>query len=121
MAIVDGRGICPTTQRPLWLEQSGITDGPLFQTMSRGRYQRGKALHRSDIPRIVKNYAALTGLTPKQVAGHSLRKGFVSSAAFHHARLDKFMEVTRHKSPATVMEYIRDGNAFAEHAGRHCL
>lgn len=71
--------------------------------------------------RLVKHYAAKIGLDPKEVAGHSLRAGFVTSAAAHHARLDKIMAVTRHTSPATVMQYIRDADAFTEHAGEAFL
>ncbi len=121
VAIVDGRGIRPIERLRLWLNQSGITKGPLFQTMRRGGHLRGRVLHHSDIPRIVKHYASLTGLDPKQIAGHSLRAGFVTSAAVHHARLDKIMEVTRHRNPATVMAYIRDADAFAGHAGSRFL
>ena len=121
VAIVDGRCIRPIERLRLWLEQSRISKGPLFQTMRRGGHLRGRALHHSDIPRIVKHYAALTGLDPKQVAGHSLRAGFVTSAAVHHARLDKIMEVTRHRNPTTVMGYIRDADAFTDHAGRGFL
>ena len=121
VAIVDGNGIRPIERLRQWLEQSGITNGPLFQTMRRGSHLRGRAMHHSDIPRIVKHYASLAGLNPNQIAGHSLRAGFVTSAAIHHARLDKIMEVTRHRNPATVMEYIRDADAFADHAGQHFL
>ena len=119
--VLDGRGIRPINQLRSWLEGSGITTGPLFQTMKRGGSLRGKPLHHSDIPRIVKHYAKLIGLNPKDIAGHSLRAGFVTSAAVHHARLDKIMAVTRHTNPATVMGYIRDADAFADHAGRNFL
>ena len=119
--ILDGDGIRPINRLRLWLEGSGITAGPLFQTMKRGGRLRGKPLHHSDIPRIVKHYANLIGLNPKDIAGHSLRAGFVTSAAVHHARLDKIMAVTRHTNPATVMGYIRDADAFADHAGRNFL
>ena len=121
VAILDGGGIRPIERLRLWLERSGITRGPLFQTMKRGGHLRGKPMHHSDIPRIVKQYAALIGLDPTNIAGHSLRAGFVTSAAVHHARLDKIMAVTRHTNPATVMRYIRDADAFADHAGQHFL
>lgn len=121
VAILDGGGIQPIHRLRLWLERSGITRGPLFQTMKRGGHLRGKQMHHSDIPRIVKHYAALIGLDPTNIAGHSLRAGFVTSAAVHHARLDKIMAVTRHTNPATVMRYIRDADAFADHAGQHFL
>ena len=119
--ILDGGGIRPINRLRLWLESSGITAGPLFQTMKHGGKLRGKPLHHSDIPRIVKHYAKLIGLDPQDIAGHSLRAGFVTSAAVHHARLDKIMAVTRHTNPATVMGYIRDADAFADHAGRNFL
>ena len=119
--ILDGRVIRPIKHLRVWLESSGITDGPLFQTMKRGGYLRGKPMHHSDIPRIVKHYAALIGLDPTDIAGHSLRAGFVTSAAVHHARLDKIMSVTRHANPATVMGYIRDADVFTDHAGRDFL
>lgn len=57
------------------------------------------------------------GLDPADYSGHSLRAGFVTSAAVHSARLDKIMEVTRHASTGMVMRYIRQANAFENHAG----
>ena len=119
--IPDGRSIRPIRRLRLWLRLSGITKGPLFQTMKRGGHLRGKPMHHSDIPRIVKRYAALIGLNPKDIAGHSLRAGFVTSAAVHHARLDKIMEVTRHTNPATVLRYMRDADVFSDHAGQDFL
>ena len=121
IAILDGKSIRPIQRLRVWIKLSGITEGPLFQTMKRGGHLRGKPMHHSDIPRIVKHYAALIGLDSKDVAGHSLRAGFVTSAAVHHARLDKIMAITRHSTPATVMRYIRDADAFADHAGQGFL
>ena len=121
VAILDGRSIRPIMHLRLWLEGSGIRRGPVFQTMKRGGHLRGKPMHHSDIPRILKHYAGRIGLDPKDIAGHSLRAGFVTSAAVHHARLDKIMAVSRHTNPATVMGYIRDADAFADHAGQRFL
>ena len=121
VAILDGQSIRPIQRLRLWLNVSGIAEGILFQTMKRGGHLRGKRMHHSDIPRIVKHYAGLIGLDPKNIAGHSLRAGFVTSAAVHHARLDKIMAVTRHANPATVMKYIRDADAFSDHAGQNFM
>ena len=121
IAILDGSVIRPIFRLQMWLRSSRITSGPLFQSMKRGGRVQGKPLHHSDIPRIVKHYASRIGLNPKEVAGHSLRAGFVTSAAVHHARLDKIMAVTRHTNPATVMQYIRDADSFSDHAGEHFL
>ena len=121
IAIMDGSTIRPIHRLRMWLRASRITSGPLFQSMKRGGHVQGKPLHHSDIPRIVKHYASKIGLNPKEVAGHSLRAGFVTSAAVHHARLDKIMAVTRHTNPATVMQYIRDADSFTDHAGENFL
>lgn len=121
IAIPEGRYVEPVKRLRAWLQASEIKEGPLFQTMKRGGSLRGLPMHHSDIPRLVKHYAALIGLDPKQVSGHSLRAGFVTSAAIHHARLDKIMEVTRHSNPSTVMRYIRDVDHFVDHAGEKFL
>ena len=121
VAVQEGAGIRPISRLRRYLRSSGIAEGPLFQTMRRGAHLRGRPMHHSDIPRILKHYAARIGLDPKDIAGHSLRAGFVTSAAVHRARLDKIMAVTRHKNPSTVMAYIRDVDAFADHAGQGFL
>lgn len=121
VAVLDGSVIHPIGRLRQWIENSGITEGPLFQTMKRGGRLRGNPMHHSDIPRIVKHYASLIGLDPGGISGHSLRAGFVTCAAVHHARLDKIMAVTRHTNPSTVMRYIRDADAFTDHAGRRFL
>ena len=121
IAIPDGNRLMPVTRLQNWLETSKIINGYMFQTMKRGGTLKGLPLHTSDIPRLVKHYAGLIGLDPSKVSGHSLRAGFVTSAAVHNARLDKIMEVTRHTNPATVMKYIRDANSFRDHAGKKFL
>ena len=121
IAIPEGKYLKPIQRLRDWMQASGITKGYLFQTMKRGGSLRGRPLHHSDIPRLVKHYAELIGLDPKEVSGHSLRAGFVTSAAVHHARLDKIMEITRHSNPQTVMRYIRDADCFKDHAGAKFL
>ena len=121
IAVPEGKVIRPIQRLETWLLKSNIRRGPLFQSMKRGGYVQGKPLHHSDIPRLLKHYAAGIGLDPKGVSGHSLRAGFVTSAMAHHARLDKIMEVTRHRNPASVMKYVRDANSFDDHAGEMFL
>ncbi len=121
IAVPDGKRIKPINKLQTWIADSGITHGHLFQTMRRGGAIRGKQLHHSDIPRLVKKYAKAIGINPIEVSGHSLRAGFVTSAAVHNARLDKIMEITRHTNPSTVIKYIRDADIFRDHAGENFL
>lgn len=117
VAIPEGKKIRPVERLRSWLRRSGVQEGFLFQTMRKNGSLTGSPLHHSDIPRLVKRYVAAIGLNPKDFSAHSLRAGFVTSAAAHHARLDKIMEITRHTNPSTVMKYIRDADAFTDHAG----
>nr|WP_245394579.1 tyrosine-type recombinase/integrase [Isorropodon fossajaponicum symbiont] len=100
-----------------WLEVSKIENSYLFQSLFKGGRLRGNKMHHSDIPRIVKHYSSLIGLDSSNISGHFLRAGFVTSAVAHGARLDKIMETTRHKSPQTVLYYMRDKDLFDDHAG----
>ena len=121
IAVPEGQKIKPIKRLEDWLQSSGITRGFVFQTMVRGGGLRGRPLHHADIPRLLKHYAGTIGLNPDEISGHSLRAGFVTSAAVHHARLDKIMEITRHSNPETVMRYIRDVELFSDHAGKDFL
>ena len=115
--VINGTRIMPVTRLRRWLEASGISDGYLFRTMRRGGALRPNGLHTSDVPRIVKHYVGLIGGDSSVVSGHSLRAGFVTSAAAHQARIDKIMEVTRHTSIDMILKYTRDANQFDAHAG----
>ena len=61
--------------------------------------------------------AARLGFDPAAFAGHSLRAGFLTSAA----AIFKMMDVSRHRSVDTLRGYVRDANAFRDHAGAALL
>ena len=121
IAIIEGRWIKPISRVYRWLEKSGIRDGFVFQTLRRGGIPSGFPLDPGDVARIVKRRVQMIGLNPSEYSGHSLRAGFVTSAAIHRARIDKIMEVTRHRSAETVLKYIRDEESFVDHAGTSFL
>jgi site-specific recombinase XerD len=70
---------------------------------------------------IVKAYAARLGLDAEAFSGHSLRSGFLTSAAARGASLFKMMDVSRHKSVDVPRGYVRDADAFRDHAGAGLL
>ena len=117
IAIPEGSSIQPVERMRRWLSVTGTTEGPAFQTLWRGGRPRGNGLHPTDVARLVKRCVRAIGLDPTEYSGHSLRAGFVTSAAAHNARLDKIMEVTRHASAGMVLRYIRLADAFQDHAG----
>ena len=70
---------------------------------------------------IVKEHAARLRLDPNQFAGHSLRAGFLTSAARRGASIFKMMDVSRHRSVDTLRGYVRDAELFKDHAGEGLL
>jgi hypothetical protein len=60
-------------------------------------------------------------LDPGAFSGHSLRSGFLTSAAARGASLFKMMDVSRHKSVDTLRGYVHDADAFRDHAGAGLL
>ena len=48
----------------------------------------------------------------RRYAGHSLRAGFVTSAAAAGARLDEIMDQTHQTDVKTVMRYVRNARAI---------
>jgi integrase len=63
---------------------------------------------------IVKTYAARAGFDASTFSGHSLRSGFLTSAAAKGASIFKMMDVSRHKSVDTLRGYVRDAELFRE-------
>ncbi|WP_245512768.1 DNA recombinase [Enterovirga rhinocerotis] len=54
-------------------------------------------------------------------AGHSLRAGFVTTAADRDVSESRIMDRTRHRDARTVDGYIRRANLFKGHAGSSFL
>jgi site-specific recombinase XerD len=120
IAIVRGSVACPVTALKAWLEVAGITTGPIFRSVKRGGMVAGR-LPAQSVADIVKAYAKRVGLDPALFAGHSMRSGFLTSAAKRGASIFKMMDQSRHKSVETLRGYVRDAEIFKEHAGAGLL
>jgi hypothetical protein len=66
-------------------------------------------------------YAARAGLDRTAFGGHSLRSGFLTSAAERGKSLDRMMAVSRHTRVDTVLGYVRRAEHFKDHAGAGLL
>ena len=121
IAVLAGKTVKPVEHVLRWLSVANIGSGFVFQTLLIGGVASGRQLDPGDVARIVKRYVLRIGLDPREYSGHSLRAGFVTSAAAAHARIHKIMEVTRHRNAQTVLKYIRDEDSFVDHAGASFL
>jgi site-specific recombinase XerD len=69
------------------------------------------------VANIIKIRAAQAGLDEALFSGHSLRAGFLTSAAESGATLVRMMDVSRYSRVDTLLGYIRSADAFKDHAG----
>jgi site-specific recombinase XerC len=135
IAILRGRRLRPVEAVQTWLAAAGITDGPVFRQVNKSGRVLAGALKAGSVATVVKKAAkrvvldsrwiALNpewaAIDPSGFAGHSLRSGFLSSAAKAHASIFKMMDVSRHKSVETLRRYVHDAEAFQDHAGEDFL
>ena len=133
---------CPVLALQEWLERAGIDAGPVFRPLSKAERvlprrltdqwvalaikravvpvaerQATRAWHRLSHTARARHdqavwQAAFVAKIVRQHAGHSLRAGFVTSAAAAGARLDEIMDQTGHARVDTVMRYVRNARAL---------
>ena len=116
IAIPRGIKLRPVRAVQDWITAAGISRGPVFRSIDRHGKVRG-ALTAQTVAALVKHYADAAGLDPSAFAAHSLRSGFLTSAAEAGADVLRMMEVSRHKRVETMQGYVRRANMFKGHAG----
>jgi site-specific recombinase XerD len=117
VVIPRGYRLRPVEAVQTWLAAAEISSGPVFRAVTKGGRVSDEAVADDSAARIVKRYARRVGLDPASYAGHSLRSGFLTSAAESGASIWKLSEVSRHKSLDTLRGYVRRVDLFKEHAG----
>ena len=108
--------ICAVRALKKWLDTAQIHQGPIFRPVTKVQSLRNTQLSDKSVALIVKKYVRLAGLDEHLFAGHSLRRGFATSAAQHDIDALTIMRQTRHKSEKMVHRYIEQGNIFKDNA-----
>jgi integrase len=116
IAIPRGYRLRPVEAVQTWLDAAEIRTGLVFRSVARGG-RVGAGLNPESASRLIKGYAERLGLDPAGYSGHSLRSGFLTSAAEAGASIWKLSEVSRHRSLDTLRGYVRRVDLFKEHAG----
>ena len=117
IAIPRGYRLRPVEAVQTWLAAAEISAGPVFRSVALGGRIGTAALSPYAASLVIKQRIAAVGLDPATYSGHSLRSGFLTSAAEAGASLFKLTEVSRHKSLDTLRGYVRRVDLFKEHAG----
>lgn len=121
VAIPPGRRHCPLSALQRWLKTADIREGPVFRAIRKDSTLAPRPLEPGSIARIVKRRVAAMGLDPARFSGHSLRSGFLTSAAEQGASIWKMAEVSRHKSLSVLQGYVQRRDLFQDHAAGEFL
>jgi len=115
---------CPCFVLGDWVEKAGIRQGPVFVSTKSGVGQ--KRLTPEMVARIVRKLAVRAGIPPEtceELAGHSLRRGFATSASELGATEDEIAAQTRHRDKKVLKGYIAaptdDRALFERSAAKH--
>jgi len=89
IAITRGSNACPVEATRQWLKVSGISVGPLFCPITRTGKISDRRLSARAVAELVKTNARRAGFNAADFSGHSLRSGFLTSAAARGHRFSK--------------------------------
>jgi site-specific recombinase XerD len=106
------REVCPVIALVAWTDLAKITEGPIFRPVTRKGDVLDSRLSAEAVAAIVKDRAH--GIEGARYSGHSLRAGFVTSAALAGVPTWKIKAQTGHVSSASLERYIRCSGSLAE-------
>ena len=118
---VEGSPYCPVRAVTDWMVVAGITQGPVFRRLHRGDKVGRSRLSAPSVALVIKELAGKVGLEAGRYAGHSLRSGFLTSAARNRASIFKMADQSRHKSLDVLRAYVRAEERFEDHAAAGLL
>ena len=111
----DDPSLCPSVAIRIWKERAGIAGGPLFRSLGKGQRVLPRRLHAGSVAAIVKTHVASIGRHGAEFGGHSLRRGFATSAARAGLSDGEIARQTGHADLAQLRAYVivDDGLSFA--------
>jgi len=116
-----GSPYCPVQALRDWITLADVSSGKLFLRMHRHDRIGTTAMSPQSVALVVKEYAQRAGFEPAHYAGHSLRRGFLTTAAREDKNIFKMAAHSRHKSLEVLRGYVEDEQKFDDHAGEGLL
>jgi site-specific recombinase XerD len=121
IAIPRGAVACPVTAFRAWVTAAGLISGAVFRPISKGQRVQERRLTDRGLVKVIKRHAARVGLDPREFAGHSLRRGFLTETAARGANLFRMADQSRHSSIETLRGYVQVAELFKDHPGSGLL
>ena len=110
--------VCPVKTFEAWREARSrvvVDDDALF--VSLGRRGRGRRLHDQAVWRVLLEAAERANVDVEKLSAHSLRAGFATAAAKAGRPESATRRVTRHRSVAMLLKYVRIDDPLNAAAG----
>lgn len=117
IAVPRGLRLRPVATLEAWMVAAGIQDGPVFRRLRRGGVVAPDGISGETVADILKVRAAAVGLDAAAFGAHSLRAGFLTSAASSGANIFKMKDQSRHAGLDMLGVYVRAADLFKDHAG----
>jgi len=118
--------LCPVRALERWLATAGITEGPVFRRIWRAkRTVAGEppplprlgtvALTAQSVALVVQARAVAAGFGRRELGGHSLKRGALTTGMDRGVHPAKLKRLGRHKSFDVLGEYLEFGDLFEGH------
>jgi integrase len=121
--------LCPVRALQNWIKAASITSGAVFRRIWATPRPKNPpagwaptlaigtdAIDPGSIARIIKARGAAAGLDPKNLGGHSLKRGAMNTAKDRRVHPAQLKQLGRHRSYATLAAYIEEGDLFENNA-----
>lgn len=117
------RLLCPVSALNEWHSQlSSPSSGPVFCRLLKNQTPTPQALTAQSINNIIKSVVKTCQFPdPENYSGHSLRRGFATTASQQGATLGSIMRQGRWRNETTVYGYIQEGRRFESNAATKIL
>ncbi|HQW58136.1 MAG TPA: tyrosine-type recombinase/integrase [Gammaproteobacteria bacterium] len=114
--------LCPVTALKIWCEKAEITQGSIFRGIDKHGNLSAQSLSNQSVSSILKKMAKACQLPlASQFTGHSLRRGFATTASQKGAPFVSIMRHGRWRNESTVLAYIAEGQRFEANAAQVIL
>jgi integrase len=108
-----GDDICPVAAVERYVETASIKEGPLFRAITKVGNLVQRRLDSASVTHILKSRL---GTRAAEFSAHTLRAGFITSAARAGVPEHAIARTSRHRSTSALRAYIRPANGFEESA-----
>ncbi len=99
---------CPVARLRDWLQEAGITEGPVFRPVDR----LARVLPHRLSTQSVKNAVSLLGIDPAAYGAHSLRAGFITDCIRAGLQTPLIKKMTGHRNEGSLDDYFRETSTF---------